>query len=301
MKALVTGATGFIGRRLISWLKWPIVLTRDPARAKDALPDVELYPWDPEAEPPPAAAFGGVDTIFHLAGEPVAAGRWTAKRKQRIRDSRVLGTRNLVAALSRLRERPQVLVAASAIGYYGDRGDELLDELAPPGNDFLANVCREWEAEANRAATLGVRVVTVRIGIVLGESGGALARMVTPFRLGLGGRLGSGRQWMSWIHIDDLISLLLYAVPRHISGPMNAVAPDPVTNRDFTRELGAALRRPALLPVPQFALRLALGEMAGALLSSQRVVPRVAERTGYRFQFPKLSEALGQVLKRVGS
>ncbi len=296
MKALVTGATGFIGRRLLKWLKWPAVLTRDPERAETSLTGVHIFPWHPEAEPPPAAALDGVEAVFHLAGESVAGGRWTARRKRRIRDSRVLGTRNLVAALAALRERPKVLVSASAIGYYGDRGDELLDEQRPPGDDFLASVCREWEAEANRAGELGVRVVTVRIGIVLAKEGGALPKMITPFKFGIGGRLGSGRHWMSWIHIDDLTSLLLYAVPRHISGPMNAVAPHPVTNREFTRELARVLRRPALLPLPASALRLAFGEMAGVLLSSQWVVPQVAEQTGYSFQYATLSEALRNII-----
>jgi uncharacterized protein (TIGR01777 family) len=295
VKALVTGATGFIGRHLLPWLKWPAVLTRNPERAGTALANVEIHRWEPETGPPPAEAFRGVDTVFHLAGESVAAGRWSATRKQRIRDSRVLGTRHLVAALAALKERPAVLVSASAIGYYGDRGDEALDEDALPGNDFLAGVCKEWEAEANQAAELGIRVVTPRIGIVLGKGGGALEKMLTPFRLGLGGRLGSGRQWMSWIHIDDLIGLLLYAGPRHISGPMNAVAPNPVTNREFTRELAGALRRPAVFPVPEFALKLAFGEMAGVLLSSQRVVPAVAQRTGYRFQYPRLADALREI------
>lgn len=296
MKALVTGATGFIGQRLLPWLKWPVVLTRNPERTGTALANVELHRWEPEAAPPPAEAFRGVDTVFHLAGESVAAGRWSAARKQRIRDSRVLGTRHLVAALAALKERPAVLVSASAIGYYGDRGDEVLDEDALPGNDFLAGVCKEWEAEANRAAELGIRVVTPRIGLVLGKAGGALERMLTPFRLGLGGPLGPGRQWMSWIHIDDLIGLLLYAGPRHISGPMNAVAPNPVTNREFTRELARALRRPAIFPVPRFALRLALGEMAGVPLASQRVMPAIAQRTGYRFQYPRLADALREIL-----
>jgi len=295
-KALVTGATGFIGRRLLPWLKWPVVLTRNPERAGTALRNVEIHRWEPESGPPPAEAFREVDTVFHLAGESVAAGRWSAARKQRIRDSRVLGTRHLVAALAALKERPAVLVSASAIGYYGDRGDETLDEEALPGDDFLAGVCQEWEAEANRATELGIRVVTPRLGIVLGKGGGALERMLTPFKLGLGGRLGSGRQWMSWIHIDDLIGLLLYAGPGHISGPMNAVAPNPVTNREFTRELAGALHRPAILPVPEFALKLAFGEMAAVLLSSQRVVPAVAQRTGYRFQYPRLADALREIV-----
>ncbi len=296
MLTLVTGATGFVGRRLIASLEKPVVvLSRDAERARRALgAGVEAYRWEPEAEPAPAEAFRGVEAVFHLAGDSVAAGRWTRAKKQRIRNSRVLGTRNLVTSLKSLRERPRVLVSASAIGFYGDRGDELLDETSAPGNDFLAQTCQEWEAEARHAEPLGIRVVTPRIGVVLGEDGGALAKMLTPFKLGLGGRLGHGRQWMSWIHLDDLAALLLDAAGKNeLSGAINAVSPEPVENREFTRVLASVLHRPAIFPAPAPALRLALGEMAGALLLvSQRVVPRVAEKAGFRFRYPALAGAL---------
>ncbi len=295
MRALVTGATGFVGRRLLGSLANPVVLSRDPARARRALGEgVEAYGWEPEAGPPPTEAFRGVEAVFHLAGESVAEGRWTAAKKERIRNSRVRGTHNLVAALQSLRERPRVLVSASAVGYYGDRGDQILEESAGPGSDFLAGVCREWEGAAQGASSFGVRVVTARFGLILGEQGGALAKMLTPFRLGLGGRLGSGRQWMPWIHIDDVVGIVLHAAGNNeISGAVNTMAPEPVTNRVFTQTLAAVLRRPAIFPAPAPALRLALGEMASALLLvSQRAVPRVAEKTGYRFRYPALEEAL---------
>jgi uncharacterized protein len=293
MRALITGATGFVGRRLAERLERPVVLSRRPARATELLGDVEAYAWEPEAAPPPAEALRDVEAVFHLAGEPVAAGRWTAARKARIRSSRVESTRNLVAALEASPARPRVLVSASAVGYYGSRGDEVLEESSPPGDGFLAEVSRAWEAEALRAETLGVRVVTPRIGIVLGKGGGALARMLPPFKLGLGGPLAGGRHWMPWIHLDDLVGILLHAARSEgLRGALNAVGPAPVTNRHFTRALAAALHRPAFFPVPVLALRLMFGELASALLASQRVVPRVAEQTGYRFQFPGVEQAL---------
>ncbi len=295
MRALVTGATGFIGRRLVKSLERPVVLSRNPETARRSLgQEVEIHGWDPEAGPPPAEAFRGVEVVFHLAGEPVAAGRWTSAKKVRIRDSRVRGTRNLVKAIESLSERPRVLVSASAVGYYGNRGDEVLEESSPAGKDFLAEVCSAWEAEAGRAVACGLRVVTPRIGIVLDKSGGALARMLLPFKLGLGGRLGKGRQWMAWIHLDDLVGLQLFAAARNeIAGPINAVGPAPATNREFTQTLAAALKRPAIFPVPQFALRWVFGEMATVvLLASQRAVPGVAERAGYRFRHSTLSAAL---------
>jgi hypothetical protein len=271
-----------------------VALSRDPERARLVLgAGVEPFRWGPEAGPPPPEAFREVEAVFHLAGEPIAEGRWTAARKERLRESRVRGTRNLVAAMESLGERPRVLVSASAVGFYGDRGDEVLDESAPPGSDFLAALCRDWEAEAGRARALGIRVVTPRTGIVLDRTGGALARMLTPFKLGLGGRLGSGRQWMPWIHLDDLVGLLLHAAAKdEVRGAMNAVGPAPVTNREFTRTLGSVLKRPAIFPVPNFALRLAFGEMASVLLGSQRVAPRVAEKTGYQFRYTSLEKAL---------
>lgn len=299
MRALVTGGTGFIGRRLVNSLTRPVVLSRDPERARKLLGEVEVHRWEHPGALPPEAAFEQVEVVFHLAGEPVAGGRWTEARKARIGDSRVLGTRNLVTAIELLRQRPRVLVSGSAVGHYGDRGEEVLEESASPGSDFLAQVCCAWEAESNRAATLGLRVVTARTGIVLEQGGGALAQMLPPFKLGLGGRLGSGRQWMPWIHLDDLVGLLLHAAETsEISGAMNAAAPAAVTNREFTRTLASVLRRPAIFPVPALTLRLLFGELASVLLSSQRVVPRVAEKTGYRFRYSTLDEALRAILRR---
>jgi uncharacterized protein (TIGR01777 family) len=297
MKALVTGATGFIGRRLLSKLAHPIVLSRDPIRARaDLGPDVTPLAWDPASGPPPAEAFRGVDTIFHLAGENVGGGRWTKKRKAAIRESRLAGTRNLIDGLKGLKERPRVLVSASAVGIYGDRGDEMLDEKAAPGRDFLAELCVEWEAEARAAESLGLRVVSPRFGVVLGP-GGALSKMLTPFKMGVGGRLGSGHQWMPWIHLDDVVGLLLLSASNPaLSGPVNATAPAAVTNREFTKALGAALGRWTIFPMPAFMLRLVVGEFATVLLSSQRVVPRVATQTGYAYLHPDLPGALRAAL-----
>jgi uncharacterized protein (TIGR01777 family) len=222
----------------------------------------------------------------------VAEGRWTGEKKARIRDSRVKGTRNLVAGLRALPSRPRVLVCASAVGFYGDRGDEVLDEASAPGGDFLAGVCREWEAEAAAAEGLGVRVVHLRLGVVLGR-GGALRRMLLPFRLGVGGTLGSGRQWFPWIHVEDAAGLFLHAAAAEgLRGPVNAVAPAPCTNREFTKALGRVLRRPTVLPAPRFGVRLALGEFADLLFASARVLPRAALASGYAFRFPGLEEAI---------
>jgi uncharacterized protein (TIGR01777 family) len=299
MRALVTGATGFVGRKLVVRLERPVVLSRDAAAAGARLgSEVQVFAWDPLREAAPPEAFTDVDAVFHLAGESVAAGRWTAAKKARIRDSRTIGTRNLTDTIRRLACKPKVLVSASAIGYYGDRGDEILDETAPPGSGFLGEVCTAWEREAQAAAEAGVRVVCVRLGLVLGADGGALPKMLTPFRLGLGSPLGSGRQWMSWIHVDDVIGLLLLAAERtDLQGPVNATAPQPVTNREFTKALGRVLRRPTFLPaVPATALRLVLGELASVVLASQRVLPHRAQAAGYNFAHPGLEEALQRLL-----
>jgi hypothetical protein len=297
MKALITGGTGLVGRALIEKLQDPVVLSRDPARAGRNGGVGRAVRWDPASGPAPLEALRGIEAVFNLAGEPVAEGRWTEEKKRRIRDSRIVGTRNLVAGLRALDRRPEVLVSASAVGYYGDRGDDELDEASPAGGGFLAEVCAEWEREALAAEALGVRVVCVRIGIVLARSGGALARMLGPFRMGAGGRLGSGRQWMPWIHVDDVVGVLVHAGrTATVRGAMNAVSPHPVTNAEFTRALGRALRRPAFLPVPKAALRIAFGEMSEILMASQRVLPRAAERTGFGFRHPELDGALAAAL-----
>jgi uncharacterized protein len=295
LKALVTGASGLVGAELLRHLPEAHVLSRTPQAARQGA--ARAWGWLPETERAPTAAFEEVEAVFHLAGEPVAQGRWTRAKKQRIRDSRVLGTRNLVTTLREMLPRPQVLVCASAIGYYGDRGDQPLDESAPPGQSFLADVCQAWEAEALEAEKLGVRVVLARLGIVLAPRGGALARLLVPFRMGLGGKLGGGEQWMSWVHLDDVVGLLLHAATcKELRGPLNVVSPAPVSNETFTRELGRALSRPTLLQVPRLALSLALGELADALLESQRVVPRAAQGSGYAFAYPELGSALDACL-----
>ena len=299
MTTVITGGTGLIGRGLLAKLPNATVLTRDPARAVARLGAVDARLWRPEEGPAPVEALAGADVIFNLAGEPVASGRWSAERKRRIRDSRVLGTRNLVAGLAAHEHRPRVLVSASAVGVYGDRADEVLDEDSAPGEGFLADVCAEWEAEAMAATRLGIRVVCVRIGVVLAPDGGALTRMMTPFRMGVGGRLASGKQWMPWVHVDDVVGLLLLAAQTpEIRGPINAVAPEPAQNAEFVRAFGQAIGRPAFIPVPKTALRLALGEMSQILTASQRVVPRSALSLGYDFEYPELGSALRSASRR---
>lgn len=296
MRVLVTGATGLIGKPLCQWLVREghelAVLSRRPETAQ-VVPNITAWRWNAETEMPPAEAWQGVTAVIHLAGEPVAGGRWTEARKRRIRDSRVLGTRNLVAGMQRAGVKPQVWINASAVGFYGSRGDEQLDESSSAGQDFLSQVCVEWEREAARAEESGARVVMARIGVVLSREGGAMEKMLTPFKLGLGGRLGNGRQWFPWIHLDDIVGLLRHALlTTAVRGPINGVAPGVVTNAEFTKELAAALQRPVFLPVPELALQILLGEMAAAVLSSQRIHPRVALATGYQFKYPDLRPAL---------
>jgi uncharacterized protein (TIGR01777 family) len=300
MRALVTGATGFVGRRLLTKLERAVVLSRDAAKAEKELSafGVKAYSWKPEVELPPAGAkpFQGIDAIFHLAGESVA-GRWNEAKKARIRNSRERGTRHLVEALRLLQHKPRVLVSASAVGYYGNRGAEEIDETFPAASDFLAEVCVAWEREARMAEELGIRVVPIRIGLVLGKGGGALDKMKLPFQAGLGAPLGTGEQYMPWIHVDDLVEMLLFAAREPITGPLNGTAPHPVTNREFTQTLARALGRPTFMPpVPPFALRLMLGEFADALLASQRVIPRAALATGFAFQYRELEPALRNVV-----
>ena len=298
MKITISGASGFIGRRLLKTLGSEghtlQVLSRHAGT--NMPPNVKVWAWDPAKGEPPAEALRDADAVVHLAGEPVAQ-RWNDETKRKIRDSRVLGTRNMVQAFGKLNKPPATLICASAIGYYGARGDEVLSEDAPAGTGFLSDVCREWESEALKAESLGVRVVRPRIGIVLDARGGALLKMLPPFRMGVGGKIGSGQQWMSWIHLDDLVGLFRLALETRISGALNGVAPAPVSNQDFTKALAAAVHRPAIFPVPGIALKILFGEMSEVLLASQRVVPRAAEAAGYRFQYPQLGPALGDLLR----
>jgi uncharacterized protein len=303
LRVTVTGATGLVGRALVAALlereAQVTVLSRDPGRVQarfGSTGPVEAVRWDPLTEPAPASALEGRDAVVHLAGENVAQ-RWTSKAKQAIRESRVTGTRNLVEGLRVTQVRPPTLVSASAIGYYGAHGEEPLDEDARPGSDFLAIVCADWELEAAGASELGVRVVQVRTGVVLDRSSGALAKMLPAFRLGVGGPVAGGRQYISWIHRDDLIGIILEALSdQRWKGPVNATAPEPVCNRDFSRALGSALGRPSLLPVPGAALRLLYGEMAEIVTEGARVVPAKPLVLGYEFRHPALPEALTSAL-----
>ncbi len=298
---LVTGATGFIGRALCATLKdRGLVFTalgRRPEKTKAALPGVkDVWRWRPRMEPAPLAAIQGAGAVVHLVGESIA-GRWNADKKRAIRESRIVGTRHLIEAMGEAKSKPSVLVCASAVGYYGNRGDEELTEEAGPGTDFLAEVCQAWETEARRAEELGVRVVMIRNGIVLGLGGGALAQMLVPFKLGLGGPLGNGNQWMSWVHIEDVVGVILHALERPtVKGPVNVTAPAPVRNREFTKTLAQVLRRPAILPVPAVGLKILVGEFADALLASQRVLPKRIQQSGYSFRHPALEDALRATL-----
>ena len=300
MRVTVTGATGLIGRRLVARLRERgdevTVLSRDPAAARARL-GVEAVGWDPLAGPAPAAALAGRYGVVHLAGEPVAQ-RWTAPARERIRASREDGTRHLVAGIAAAAPRPRTLVSASGAGYYGARGDEPLDEQAPPGDDFLARVCVGWERAARAAEDHGVRVTVLRTGVVLDPAGGALAKMLPPFRLGLGGPVAGGRQWLPWIHADDLVALYLAALAGgdKWAGPINAVAPEAVTNATFSAALGRALRRPAVVPVPRLALRLRYGDMERIVTTGQRLVPARAQALGFAFGHPRLEPALRDAL-----
>jgi hypothetical protein len=278
----VTGGSGFLGTRL----------TQRLLEAKHTVRAVSRKSMESGLFDDPLAS---ADAVVHLAGEPVGQ-RWTEAVKKRIYDSRVEGTRHLVSALSKQSQRPRVLVCASAVGYYGSRGDQILTEASSPGADFLARVVVGWEEAAQLAEPLGLRVVRLRFGMVLGH-GGALARLLPPFRFGLGGKLGSGHQWMAWIHIEDAVNLILFALDyAAVRGAVNATAPHPVTNEEFTGRLAIELHRPAIFPIPVFALKLAFGEMSEVLLASQRVLPAVAKSAGFRFQFPDLQAALANVI-----
>jgi uncharacterized protein len=306
MRVTITGATGLIGSSLVSSLRdhdaQVTVLTRNPARARARLGDVEAMAWDPLSEAAPTEALAGRDAVLHLAGEPVAQ-RWSAKVKQAIRESRTVGTGNLIEGLAAVRANdgsglPHTLISSSAIGYYGPHGEEPLDEDAPPGNDFLAQVCVEWEAAATAASErLGLRTVQVRTGVVLDRSGGALGKMLPAFRLGVGGPVAGGQQYMSWIHAQDVVGMMLAALnDERWSGPVNATAPNPVTNGQFSKELGSVLKRPSLLPVPGFALRALYGDMAEIVTSGARVMPAKPLVLGYEFAHPQLHEALASAI-----
>ena len=295
MRLVVTGGTGFIGSALCRVLEETghelVILSRTTRPQPGGRR--RLVVWQPPASGPWERELDGADGVIHLAGESVVGKRWTPAQKQRLAESRVKSTRAIVAAITRAARKPAVLLNASAIGYYGPHGDESLDEDALPGSDFLAQVCQQWEDAARDAEPLGVRVVRLRIGIVLDCDGGALAKMLPAFRLGLGGPVGTGRQWMSWIHRDDVVGLIRWALEdARVNGAMNAAAPNPVTMRQFASTLGRVLRRPAVLPVPGAMLRLLLGEMAQLLLTGQRVMPAKAQALGYGFRYPTLEEAL---------
>ena|SRR5436190_6785280 len=299
MKVAITGGSGLIGRRLLKTLasSGHTVHLLSRHAGTNVPPGVKLSVWDAMKGEPPADALEGADAVIHLAGEPVAQ-KWNAAAKQKIRDSRIIGTQRLIQALSTISQRPAALVSASAIGIYGSRDSEVLTESSAPGSGFLAQVCQEWEKEADMAESLGMRVVKIRIGIVLDKNGGALAKMLPAFRNFAGGRLASGKQWMSWIHLHDLASLFQYAVQKPVKGVFNGTAPNPVTNAEFTKQLAAALHRPALFTVPALALKGIFGEMSDVLITGQRVLPKAAQAGGFQFQYPELGPALANLLER---
>ncbi len=300
MKVLVTGATGLIGRRVVAVLHakgHPVrVVTRDPQHVRHPHA-VEVTVWNGRTLAP--SALRGASAVVHLAGEPLFRGRLSKEHRERLRTSRVDSTESIERSLAALpdEERPTCLVCASAVGYYGDSGDTELDESAAPGNDFLATLCVDWERAARAAGGDGVRTTSLRLGVVFAGEGGALSQMAAVFRAGLGGRLGNGRQWFPWIHIEDVVALVCAALEdSRWSGPVNAVSPGIVTNGELTRTLGQLLHRPTLIPVPAAALRLGLGELAGQLLGSRRVVPHAALDRGFRFAYPELAPALREAL-----
>lgn len=305
MRILVSGSTGFLGTALVETLGAEhhsvSRLVRPKTARKDAAgKNAPTVAWDPVADQFDSAGAEGADALLHLAGASIAGGRWNAARKKLLRASRIDATRQLMGALAKLQRPPRVIVAASAIGYYGNRGEETLTEVSAPGNDFLAGLCREWEAETARGSEFGARVVSLRFGIILAAHGGALPRMALPFKFGAGGRLGNGRQWMSWLTLQETVRIVQFALSAPaLAGPVNVVTPNPVRNSEFTRVLAKTLHRPAVFPAPAFALRLAVGEMADALLLvSQRVMPTKLLDAGYSFQLPDLSGALADVFRK---
>jgi len=297
MQVTITGGTGLIGRRLTELLladgHTVHLVSRSPKTGVDSR--AALFMWDTEKAGPPIECLEGSDAVVHLAGESLAQ-RWTSESKRRMHDSRVKGTAQLLEAIGKLSTPPQVLVSASAIGYYGSRGDEVLTETSAPGEGFLPDLCKDWEEAADAASSMGIRVVKIRTGLVL-ANGGTLARMLPPFQFGVGGKLGNGRQWMSWIHIDDEVGMIRHAMENlSVSGAWNGTAPNPVRNEEFTRTLARVLRRPAFFTVPERAMRIMFGEMAELLFVSQRILPKAAEDAGFRFAFPDLGPALKSLL-----
>jgi len=300
MRLVIAGASGFIGSTLCARLLergHSLTLLSRFSPAPTSAPNPKQLSWQPGVSGVWEEAIDGADGVINLAGEAIAARRWTGRQKEKIRSSRIEATRALVSAISKARVRPKFLVNASATGYYGPRGDERLTEEAGPGKDFLARTCIEWEEEATRAESYGLRVVRLRTGIVLGRGGGALEKMIPPFKFFIGGPLGTGKQWMSWIHMEDEVGLILFSVEKSEAyGAINAVAPNPVTMKELCKVLGQVLNRPSWAPVPAFALRLLLGEMADMLLTGQRVLPAQAQRLGYNFKHPTLRGALQSCL-----
>ncbi len=302
MKILVTGSSGLVGTALVSALARAghtvCRLVRPQSAGGEGVKEGFAVAWNP-ATGELGGAGVGADAVVNLAGASIADGRWTTQRKALLRASRIETTRTLVGALAKMNARPSVLVSASAIGFYGDRGDEALTEESKPGADFLAGLAREWEAEALKAEALGIRVVLARFGIILAREGGALPKMMLPFKFGAGGKLGSGRQWMSWVTLEDVVGILRFAIENaSVRGAINIVSPQPLQNAEFTSVLAKAMHRPSLFPAPAFALRLALGEVADALLlSSQRVLPHRLQQSSYRFLHPDLGTALAAILK----
>ncbi len=304
MRTLITGATGFVGKYVIQALRKKgheiSILTRNPKSTNKIVNfPCNIYKWDPEKDFIPKQAFNNVGAIIHLAGENIAGGRWTKSKKEKIKRSRVLITKNLMKQVITLKQKPKVIVSASAIGFYGDNGDSFIDESSPPGIGFLSKLCQSWEKATLPLAQHEIRTVALRIGMVLGHGGGAIKRILPPFRFALGGRLGTGTQWMSWIHVEDLANLFVYSIENtNLNGIYNAVSLSPVTNSDFTKTLSRVINQPADLPVPALALKLIFGEMSQILLNSQRVSNKKIMQTGFRYKYNELEIALEEICKQ---
>lgn len=300
MKILITGGTGFVGQRLLKKFDTCVVTSRSKSRAQRKLGEsLQVIEWQSTGEPLDLTNHEDIDGVVNLMGESIAEGRWTPDKKERIRKSRVEGTSRLVDALLALPQLPRVVVSASAVGIYGDCGDDVVDESYRKADGFLADVCHEWEEATQPLVDAGVRVVTLRVGIVLGREGGALAKLLPMFRLGLGGKLGNGKHYVPWIHVEDLVSLIQWSVENdNVVGPVNGTAPNPIRNSTFTKAIANAVRRPAFLPAPKFALKLALGEFADSLFSSQQVIPKAALDGGFQFKFSQIDDAMREIVQR---